>query len=375
MFRYRVHLIKNLIKYWWIDRLIKPTTTISKTLLIVRLDAIGDYILFRNYLQVLRNSKQFHDWHITLCGNIAWKEIAEFFDVDFVDEFIWVDILKFCADITYRKTISTDVANRGYEVALQPTYSRRLIHGDAIIKASGSPVRIGSKGDTTNDWWLLKLFGDKKYTKLIDVSENILFEFERNREFFSNLLGTNIDTNLSLKIDGQKENYVLLFPGASEASRRWPAKYFAEVAIFLRSHGKRIVIAGGPTDRITASEIIGITGNDEIADITGKTSLVELCRYIACAELVVTNLSSAIHIAAASGTTAICPFIDYQPYRFAPYPKKNAQNIHFLAPAKLMNKWGKGDHLIENYILFMSQIDLSELMPNDVIQKVTECLQ
>ncbi len=47
----------------------------SNSLLIVRLDAIGDYILFRNFLKVIRNSEKFNNYTITLCGNTLWKDI------------------------------------------------------------------------------------------------------------------------------------------------------------------------------------------------------------------------------------------------------------------------------------------------------------
>ena len=68
---------------------------IKNTLLITRLDSIGDYVLFRNYLAFLKQSKKYKDYSITLCGNIIWKDIAESFDSDVVNDFIWINRKKF----------------------------------------------------------------------------------------------------------------------------------------------------------------------------------------------------------------------------------------------------------------------------------------
>ena len=53
---------KNLIKFiifFFINLLIRPNKKIKlKTLLIIRLDAIGDYVLFRNYLEIISKSER-----------------------------------------------------------------------------------------------------------------------------------------------------------------------------------------------------------------------------------------------------------------------------------------------------------------------------
>ena len=41
----------------------------DKTLLIVKTDGIGDYVLFRNFLGIIRSSDKFKDFKITLLGD------------------------------------------------------------------------------------------------------------------------------------------------------------------------------------------------------------------------------------------------------------------------------------------------------------------
>ena len=62
-----------------------------KRVLIVRLDAIGDYVLWRNCLRFMRNRGQYSGAHLTVFGNPAWRDLAETFDADCADEWIWAD--------------------------------------------------------------------------------------------------------------------------------------------------------------------------------------------------------------------------------------------------------------------------------------------
>ncbi|WP_431199785.1 hypothetical protein ACRQ5D_13095 [Mucilaginibacter sp. P25] len=62
----------------------------SNRILIVRLDALGDYILFRNYIKCIKHAPKFKSYKLTLLGNIAFKDIAEAYDKDVIDEFIWI---------------------------------------------------------------------------------------------------------------------------------------------------------------------------------------------------------------------------------------------------------------------------------------------
>ena len=80
------------ICYNIIDLLIKSNNNIKqKSLLLIRLDAIGDYVLFRNFIQILKNSEKYKDYSITLVGNPIWKNLSEEIDISFIDRFIWLE--------------------------------------------------------------------------------------------------------------------------------------------------------------------------------------------------------------------------------------------------------------------------------------------
>ena len=98
--------VKEIIRYIifsLIDKFIIPSKEISpKSLILIRLDAIGDYILFRNFIKILKKSEKYKGYRITLVGNIVWKSISEKFDNKYIDENIWIDRKKFSNNIFYR---------------------------------------------------------------------------------------------------------------------------------------------------------------------------------------------------------------------------------------------------------------------------------
>ena len=73
----------------------KKSAIRKNTMLILRTDAIGDYILFRNFIKYIKESEKYRHYSIALCGNELWKDLAENYDNEFVDSFIWIDKTKF----------------------------------------------------------------------------------------------------------------------------------------------------------------------------------------------------------------------------------------------------------------------------------------
>ena len=119
-----VSKLKTVIKiiiYRFIDFFIKPSKEIkTKSLLLIRLDAIGDYVLFRNFIEVLRKNNKYKDYSITLLGNSAWKSLSQELDGEYIDNFIWLDRSKFYNDLFYRYKKLQELVSNGYEIILSP---------------------------------------------------------------------------------------------------------------------------------------------------------------------------------------------------------------------------------------------------------------
>ena len=98
-------------------------------------------------------------------------------------------------------------------------------------------------------------------------------------------------------------------------AKRWPRERFVEAAIVLhRRTGCRWWVLGGKADQELASAITtGIqnaagVGPGAARNLAGATSLRELCAALKACDLLLTNDSGPMHVAAAVGTPVVAPF-------------------------------------------------------------------
>jgi ADP-heptose:LPS heptosyltransferase len=338
-------------------RAIRGTPTRPRSLLILRLDGIGDYVLFRNFLTALRASTRFRDHHVTLCGNALWRELAEALDRTVVDRFVWIDTRAFQSRVGARLDALGRLLGVGAETILQPRHSREAGLEDAIVSFLRHAETLGSAGDTHNIDPRRKTAGDRLYDRLLRPASDAVFEFEANRSLFEQLLEERLPHVVPhierRHLDPQPEGatpHAVLVPGAGEARRRWSPERFAEVAEFLlASTSLRVLICGGPEDRAIAARICRGLESDRIADLTGRATLPQLVAHIAHARVLVSNDTGATHIAAATGTRALCVSNGNHYGRFTEYPPRLATCVTTVYPPAVEGAQGDPTALIERY--------------------------
>ena len=377
--------IKATIKYILFlitDFLAKQNSKIqSNSLLLIRLDAIGDYILFRNYIEVLKNSAKYKEYKITLVGNIAWKSIAQELDSEFIDKFIWIERAKFEKNPFYRYEKLKEIVQNGYEIVLNPTYSRTFYSDDAIVNVVSAKEEIGSIGDLSNIKKWQKNISDKYYTKLIPAKNDIIFEFYRNQEFFESLLVQKLDLQKPfIKLEPKKlnfelpKNYAILFIGASAKFRKWDIKNFVEVGEFLKEkYNYKMVLCGAPSDKEDAYEFNKYAKYDYI-DLVGKTSLVDLLYVIYNGNLMISNETSAPHFAVALEMTNIFIIYNGNHYgRFTPYPKELSSSYHTIYHPEIEKNLDNYKKLSNSYG-FGSNLNINKITPLMVIENIDKVL-
>lgn len=96
----------------------------------------------------------------------------------------------------------------------------------------------------------------------------------------------------------------LIHASAGDPRRRWPAEKFAALGDALASEGLQPILVGGP-DAITVSAGVREAMRREALDLTGKASLAGLIGMAVSAELLVSNDSGPLHLAAAVGTPTV----------------------------------------------------------------------
>ena len=348
-----------------------PVSVIPNTLLIVRLDEIGDYILFRNFLSVLRESELFRDFQITLLGNSFVSNLAEQYDSEHINNFIWIDKKRFLKDYFYRIRLMIKIRKMGFETVLIPTFSRRFLCEDAVAKVVAAPNTIAPVSDGRHQKQCELNKAGHFYSRIVPVSESSPFEFYRNRAFFSTLLNHPVSFQRPvLAVPGEikkNDRYAVLFPGAGEAFRQWSSDAFARIAQYLHTrYGLDVVVSGGAGDKVLA-ERIAAESSVPVRNMTGKTSISELVELIAGATLIVTNDTGAVHIAAAVQVPTVCISNANHFGRFVPYPTEITDRLRCVFPSdisennnefeKLVKKFGQGSNLSINSVTSVQVIE------------------
>ena len=101
---------------------------------------------------------------------------------------------------------------------------------------------------------------------------------------------------------------VALQPGATYGpAKRWPAERFATVARRLLDDGCRVAILGGPGDAEVTAAVVRDAG-EGVLDLSGRTSVGVLAAVLAAADVLVTNDTGPMHLAAAVGTPVVAIF-------------------------------------------------------------------
>lgn len=96
--------------------------------------------------------------------------------------------------------------------------------------------------------------------------------------------------------------YIVVHPGASAASRRYPAERFGQAAqAIVEASGCQVVFVGG-TDEAPLIEAAQARMDTPGVSLAGQLTLGELAALLAGAQVMVCNNSGPVHIAAAVGT-------------------------------------------------------------------------
>lgn len=108
-------------------------------------------------------------------------------------------------------------------------------------------------------------------------------------------------------IDGSAARTAALFPGANASSRRWPPDRFAALACRLARSGARVLVFGGPGERDLTDRVAdaGRAAGYRLWSLGGETSLEALVGGLAACDVLVTNDTGPMHVAAALGRPVV----------------------------------------------------------------------
>lgn len=100
------------------------------------------------------------------------------------------------------------------------------------------------------------------------------------------------------------DKFIALAPGSVWATKRYPIKYFVELAESLISQGYKIIIIGGENDSELGEEINRIE-KEKVINLCGKLNFIESLYLLKKVQLLISNDSAPTHL----GVTANIPVL------------------------------------------------------------------
>lgn len=126
--------------------------------------------------------------------------------------------------------------------------------------------------------------------------------------------------------------WVVIHPGVTEPSRRYPAVHFAEAARQLaESHGFQILFTGSPQEKELVEQV-RMQMHEESFSLAGQLDLETLSAVLFLAPLLISNNNAPVHIAAALQTPVVDLYALTHPHQ-TPW-KVPHRTLYFDVPCK-----------------------------------------
>ncbi len=320
---------------WWMFRPLDliarhwPVFKKRRGVLVVRMEGIGDMVLFRRALDHYAEIFSVGKSDITVLGCESWgrlaAEVFPGYKVHAIDEHA------FARRPFYRFRVSLWVRGLAPDVVVCDSYMRRALMADSLAWVSAATRVVSSLpyvSERTRSEFNYYL---SQADEIIDTGPYPTHEVIRHFRFISALAGRRIAPEVPRipwrdtppPLDGWDfagTPYAVLNPGSNEPGRRWPTAGYAALTGKLLRRGLRVVFVGRPDEQGDDNTIADLAREQGVTDLTGKTSLAQLIDLMAQAALVISNDTGPAHLAIALERATVVIVGGGHFGSFVPYP-------------------------------------------------------
>jgi ADP-heptose:LPS heptosyltransferase len=330
--RYWRFMPKGMRRRWWLFRPLDfiarhwPVAGKKQGVLVVRMDGIGDMVLFRGALDYYAEALGVEKSAITVLGCDAWKDIAgEIFDGFRI---VTINEHKFAKNPFYRFRVARMVRRLNAAIAVNDGYFRRALMADSLAHLSAAPSVISSRpyvsAKTRSEYtWYMS-----QAANVIDTGPYPIHEIQRHFNFVGALAGRAI-APVPPKISWRDakppipagDPYIVINLGSNEPGRRWPGAHAAAIFERVLESGHRLVLIGSENQRPDKEILVPFRDRNGFIDLIGKTSLSELLDLLKSAAAVLSNDSGPAHLSIALGAPTVVIVGGGHFGCFVPYPE------------------------------------------------------
>jgi lipopolysaccharide heptosyltransferase II len=308
----------------------------ARRVLCVRLDALGDVVMTEPALRSIKQAVPGRQ--VTLLTSHSGAEASPL--LGSVDEVLSYDApwMKATAPQENGRADQAFIAHLrrlGFDAAVVFTvYSQNPLPAAMMCYLADVPVRLAHCRE--NPYQLLT-----HWLRETEPEGGIRHEVQRQLDLADEAGGRLSDTRIKLRVRPADiaaalqhlrsagidlaAPWIVVHPGASAASRRWPPEHFAEAAEELCRGGLQIVFTGGADERSVVEHIRNLM-SCESRSVAGELTVPHLTALLSQASLLVANNTGPVHLAAGVGT----PVVDL-------YALTNPQHTPWRVPSRVLS--------------------------------------
>jgi lipopolysaccharide heptosyltransferase II len=309
---------------------------LARNVLAVRLDALGDVLMTTPALRALKEGCPGRRLTLlTSPGAAAAAPLLDAVDDVWAYDAPWVKATAPRADSRPELAMVERLRSGRFDAAVVFTvYSQNPLPAALLCLLADVPLRLAYCRE--NPYQLLT-----DWVHDPEPERTVRHEVRRQLDLVAHVGCRGVDGRMSLRVpeaarrrarallseigvDGRRP-WVLIHPGASAASRRYPPEGFAAAAgALVREHGCAAVFTGSVAERELVDGIRDMMDAPS-ASLAGELDLAELAAAVELAPVLISNNTGPVHVAAAVGT----PVVDL-------YALTNPQHAPWMVPSRVL---------------------------------------
>jgi lipopolysaccharide heptosyltransferase II len=311
--------------------------TDARNVLCVRLDSLGDVLLTTPAICALKRGAA--NRRITLLTSPSGAEAARL--VPEIDEIVvyespWMKASGAHGNASADRLLIDRLAAANFDAAVIFTvYSQNPLPAALMCYLAGIPRRLAHCRENPYQLltdWVREPEPEKlirhEVRRQLDLIAGVGVECDDERLRLRVPQGARLRVSRLLdRLDiAASDTWVVIHPGSTAASRRYPPEHFAAAADGLAELGFDVLFTGAAAER----ELIEtIQGQMRFAShrLSGRLNLAELAALLARAPVLISNNTGPVHVAAAVGT----PVVDL-------YALTNPQHTPWRVPHRVLNR-------------------------------------
>lgn len=260
--------------------------------------ALGDAVIF---LSSLPHMEEIFDPESTEVTIACQKEYQELF-ADYFEKVLPLDCRSSSVSPFGRIRMLKQIRKESYDVAIDPIGCEECSPNVFFMNAISARKKIGVFSVTDKKVQCPEWIRKRAYTEILPNRIKNLHKVKYYTRFWEQYSGKTFAPKLEpfpYTYADVPEHYFIVFPSASLEVKQWSIEKYAMIACRIyEKTGWPLIVCGTEYDRTAVDEMLRRLPEElPVVDYVGKTSIKEFIGLIGQAELVLTNDTSAYHIA------------------------------------------------------------------------------